>query len=135
MRKARILIVEDDSTFRNLLVDTFHTEGYEAVSVMSGEDGIHELEEERFDLVIVDLNLAGWISGLGFLQEIKTLSPGMKIIVCSAQKDPSVIEEAQKLGGGEFIEKPIEELDRFLDVVKDTLMGVNNPIESNEEEA
>ena len=127
MSKARIIVVDDDSTMRNLLVDVLTGEGYETASVMSGEDGIHELEAKQYDLAIVDLNLPGWISGLDLLQEIRVLRPKMKVMVCSAQKDSGTMEAASRLGSEGFIEKPIEDLAIFLSRVKTILGREANP--------
>lgn len=121
MPKARVLVVDDDSTFRNLLVELFTDEGYEAACVMSGEDAIHKLEQGCYDLATVDINLAGWITGLDLLREINGLCPKMKVIICSAQTNQSTREEAFKLGAVEFIEKPVEDLDKILATVKRTL--------------
>lgn len=123
MLKTRVLVVDDDSTFRNLLVELFTEQGYEAACVMSGEDAIHKLEQGCYDLATVDINLAGWITGLDLLREIRGLCPEMKVIVCSAQIDKATVAEAMKLGAKEFIAKPLEDLDRLLSLVKRTLNG------------
>ncbi len=123
MPKARVLVVDDDSTFRNLLVELFTEQGYETSCVMSGEEALHKLEQGCYDLATVDINLAGWITGLDLLREIRGLCPEMKVIVCSAQADKATVTEAMKLGAKEFIGKPIEDLDRLLNRVKRTLKG------------
>ena len=123
MPKARVLVVDDDSTFRNLLVELFTEQGYETACVMSGEEAIHKLEQGCYDLATVDINLAGWITGLDLLREIHGLCPKMKVIVCSAQIDKATVAEAMKLGAKEFIAKPLEGLDQLLSMVKKTLKG------------
>ena len=124
MPAGRILVVDDTPSFLTFLVDALNDEGHQTVSVISGEDGIHELEEQKYDMAIVDLNLIGWISGLDLLEEIRGRYPGMIVIVCSAQTDKATKERANRLGAKIFIEKPIVDLDRFLDLVKETLLDV-----------
>ena len=123
MPKARVLVVDDDSTFRNLLVELFTEQGYETACVMSGEEAIHKLEQGCYDLATIDINLAGWITGLDLLREINGLCPKMKVIICSAQIDKATVAEAMKLGAKEFIAKPLEGLDQLLSMVKKTLKG------------
>lgn len=127
MLNAKILVVDDDSTFRNLLVELFTEQGYETACVMSGEEALHKLEQGCYDLATVDINLAGWITGLDLLREIKGVCPEMKVIICSAQIDKATVAEAMKLGAKEFIAKPLEDLDQLLSMVKKMLqVGVNH---------
>lgn len=134
MSRTRILVVDDDSTFRNFMKDLLSGLGREIAAVISGEDAIHELEERYYDLAIVDINLPGWISGLDLLREIQGLCPRIKVIVCSAHGDHSTVEEAFRLGANEFIEKPVDDLDRLLGAVKRALNSFNLSDESHRAE-
>lgn len=125
MAGRRILLVDDDDTFLGLLKELFAGEGYETNSVASGEDAICELEKNGYDAAIVDLNLAGWISGLDLLRGIRGRYPEMKVIVCSGQGDKITVAEVLKLEVVSFVEKPINDLNRFLEMVRKAL-GNNN---------
>lgn len=79
------------------------------------------LEKKRFDLAIIDLNSAGWVSGLDLLQEMQRRCPGTQVIICSAHEKKAAIEVASKLGASKFIEKPVNNVDRLLLIVRETL--------------
>ena len=123
MRNEKILVVDDDATFRNFMADLLSGEGYRTTSVMSGEEGLQKLKEERYDLAFLDLNLAGWVSGLDLLREARRLYPEIKVIVCSALTDKGTAQEVLRLGAAKFIEKPIEALGWLLDTTKGILKG------------
>lgn len=81
MSRLRTLVLDDDKNFRDLFVDLFTRQGYEAISVVTGEEALCKIQEERFDLAALDFNLPGWVDGIDFLKELKSLSPNTEVIL------------------------------------------------------
>jgi PAS domain S-box-containing protein len=72
--RGRILVVDDDTAVRDLLVDMLKTGGHEVTAAASGEDGIVCLAAAEFDLVFTDLGMPG-ISGWEVAKEVKISKP------------------------------------------------------------
>ena len=76
---ARILVIDDDAPVRDTLKVMLEFEGYEALLVPNGHEGITEFQSGRFDLVICDIFMPD-LSGLEVISEIRGLSATAPII-------------------------------------------------------
>ena len=103
----KVLVVEDDDHLRDVLLQAATLEGYEALAVPSAEEGLQLLEQERFDILVTDVNLPG-ISGLEFLQKVANLQRNIVSIVMTAFGTIDVAVEAMKRGASDFLVKPFE---------------------------
>jgi len=104
---ARILIVEDDASMREVLSFFLSNEGYQIQAVESGEAGLELLKEESFDLVMTDLKLGG-ISGLEVLQGVKTVSEAIEVIIITAYSTVETALDAIKKGAFDYVGKPFK---------------------------
>lgn len=117
---ARILIVEDDTTFRGLLRTILAGEGHEPREATSAEEALSVLKRENFDLVISDLKMAG-MSGLDLFRTTRTDTTPPPFILITAF---GTIEEAVtsvKEGVLDFLTKPLKDPDTLRAVVKKAL--------------
>lgn len=101
----KILIIDDDHSFRRVLEYNLQEEGYDVLSASSGEDGLVLFAEQSPDLVITDMKLNG-ISGLDVLHVVKKTSPEILVIVVSAFGTTDNAEAAMTLGASGYITKP-----------------------------
>lgn len=87
--RQAVLIVEDDTDVRELLVRRFTRCGYRAVAVASGEAGLAALEERRPCLAVVDIGLPG-MSGWEFIKRMRASTTGnIPVCVVSALDRPA----------------------------------------------
>ena len=103
---VRILIIEDDEEMKSLLKDILEEEGCKAESVSNGSDGLQELTNEPFDLVITDIRMPG-LTGLDILPVIKRLRPEASVIVITAFGSEEVYRRSFEKGAAGYLEKPI----------------------------
>jgi DNA-binding NtrC family response regulator len=103
--KEKILIIDDDPSFRRVLAYNLQEEGYEVIVTVSGSDGLREFDEHLPPLVITDLKMPG-IDGFRVLREIKERSPDTIIIIITAFGAIDTAVEAMKLGAYDYITKP-----------------------------
>ncbi len=106
-----VLVVDDDSEMRTLVLDVLRNEGYEVVEAKDGAEAVQVLRRRRFDIILMDKNLPG-PSGLDLLPGLLRVSPGSRIVMMTAFGDvPSYVEAFEK-GATEYLFKPfrIEEL-------------------------
>ena len=79
----RILIIEDEKDVNQLLAQNLQKNGYETVSVWDGLDGVRQLRNQHFDMVLLDLMLP-YKSGDEILKEIRK-DCDIPVIVISAK--------------------------------------------------
>jgi len=70
MRKPSILVVEDEEDLRNIIIYNLEREGYQAVGIETGEQGLQQATTVKPDLIILDLMLPG-MNGLDVCRKIK----------------------------------------------------------------
>ncbi|SRR5579884_86235 len=120
MKRHRILVLDDDKTFRELLVDLFGSAGYEAVAAVTGEEALCKIQEERFDLATIDFDLPGWVNGIDFLKELKSAAPQTEIILLTGNASEEVAKEAISQGAYHYL-KPLHHINQFLKLVRQAL--------------
>jgi NtrC-family two-component system response regulator AlgB len=99
------LVIDDDKTFRDATCLLIDSEGHYAESARSGELGLTELKEGKFDAVLLDLNL-GPEKGLEILEQILKRQPNLPVIIFTAQGSVKNAVEAMRRGAVDFLEKP-----------------------------
>jgi two-component system, NtrC family, response regulator AlgB len=99
------LVIDDDKTFRDATCMLIDSEGHYAQGVCSGELGLAELKEGKYDSVLLDLNL-GPEKGLDILEQIKKLQPNLPVVIFTAQGSVKNAVEAMRRGAVDFLEKP-----------------------------
>lgn len=79
----KIMVVDDEAHIRLLYSEELAEDGYEVVTAGSGERLLERIEEERPDLVVLDIKL-GPYDGLDLLEDIKKQHPRLPVILCTA---------------------------------------------------
>lgn len=114
---AKILIVDDATFMRTMIIDNLKEAGYtDFVEAIDGEDAVAKFIEDKPELVILDISMPKK-DGIQALREIKQLDPGAKVVMCSAMGQESMVIEAVKLGAVDFIVKPFK-AERLIQTVK-----------------
>jgi len=105
MPKGTILVVDDEAEIREGLQTLLTSEGYSVVPAESGEAGLAKLEEQPFDLLLLDVSLPDR-NGLVLLQEIHRRDPSLSIILITAYGSIDMARAAFKGGAQDYITKP-----------------------------
>ena len=107
--KARILVIDDDPWFRNLLDSHLSTAGYTVQMAEGAVDGGKVLLRSKFDLVICGVNRS-LVSGLELrsLLRASAETASIPVIVVTARTDRDAILEAEKLGAAAYLSKPVQ---------------------------
>jgi CheY-like chemotaxis protein len=122
---ARILIVEDNPDNMKLFRALLTLKGHEVTALQSG-DGLHEaLDQNRPDLVLMDIQLPGK-DGFALLAEIRT-SPhaALRVVALTAHAMTGDRDRARAAGFDDYITKPID-IATFPDQVTRALAGQPN---------
>src|SRR5215212_731492 len=108
----RILIVDDDSGQRSLLTSFLQSQGFETVTVDSGERALETLRGGKFDMMISDVRMPG-LSGLETLRRARTEHATLPVLLVTAYTNIRDAVEAMRDGAVNYLSKPID-LDELL---------------------
>ena len=104
----RILIVEDDNSIRELLVELLQGEGYEVGSAVNGLEGIHYLQKHQApDLILIDLMMP-IMDGYTFRTEQLKNADWAKIPIVVMSAEANAKEKLKNFGITAFLSKPVE---------------------------
>jgi DNA-binding NtrC family response regulator len=116
MSGPRLLIVDDESSIRDMLAIFFHKRGFEVVTASSFAEGTAGAARSNPDLILSDIKMPDG-NGLDLLRKVKAESPKTPVIMITAHTSTSDAIEAMKAGAVDYIAKPfnVEELAMLVD--------------------
>lgn len=103
-QKARVLVVEDEEDVRDLMLLHLERDGFAAVGVENGEKALALLDQENFQLLVLDWMLPG-LSGLELCKKLKGRYP---ILMVTARADASDIVLGLEMGADDYVTKPFQ---------------------------
>ncbi|MCK5124688.1 MAG: PAS domain S-box protein [candidate division Zixibacteria bacterium] len=103
----KVLVVDDDEIQREVSSRLLTKLGYKVNSVESGEKAVEFLHENNQDIVILDMVMPGGMDGSETYRRILEIFPHQKAIILSGFSTSDRVLEAQKLGAGAFVKKPV----------------------------
>ena len=107
VRRARILVIDDEENMRHMLSAILTRAGYDAEAAADGEQGLAMLQSDAFDCVLCDIRMPK-MDGMTFLKAATAMDAGLTIIMMSAYGTIDRAIEAMKLGAVDFLEKPAD---------------------------
>jgi two-component system OmpR family response regulator len=110
MPMPKVLVVEDEPVILRLLEETLAGDGAEVVTVGDADEALRALNEQRFDVVLVDLLLPG-PTGWRVLEQLRSRPDGSPVVVVSARATPSNLTRAFDLGAVDVFGKPFDPLE------------------------
>ncbi|MBU0985402.1 MAG: bifunctional response regulator/alkaline phosphatase family protein [candidate division Zixibacteria bacterium] len=104
--KRRILWVDDEIESLKPHIMFLENKGFEVVGVMSGDDALVAVQEQLFDLVLLDEMMPGK-DGLTTLDEMKTLRPHLPVVMVTKSEEESLMDEAIGQKIDDYLVKPV----------------------------
>ena len=101
----KVLIVDDEKDFLDIIAERILARGMDVSTATSAEDALNMVEEESFDVVILDFMMPA-LDGFKALKLIKAKRPDVQIIVLTGNVPEEKRMEAKALGALDVIEKP-----------------------------
>ncbi len=114
--RPRILILEDDDSFRTQLASVLQRKGYQVQAVGRAAEAVELARSTAFDLVVADIRMPG-VSGLDALDQVKQHQPEVSSIVVTGYSTEADSIRAVRLGVGDYLKKPFP-LQTFLESVQ-----------------
>ncbi len=103
----KILVIDDEPGFLQMLQVILSRAGYQVTTCMSGEDALGQLDRGRFDLCLCDLKMPG-LDGMGFLQALRSRGLQLTVIVMTAYGSHDTAIAAMKAGAYDYVGKPFQ---------------------------
>lgn len=117
---ARVLVVDDAAFMRKMVSDALVKGGHEVVGeARDGNEAVSRYQELRPEVTTLDITMPEK-DGLAALQEIISLDPEARVVMCSALGQESKVLESIKIGAKDFVVKPFQP-DRVLGAVDKAL--------------
>ena len=108
---ALILVVEDDTSVREMVCDALQLAGYETKSAVDGSEALSSQQKNRADLIVSDVNMPK-VDGYELAQRLRDRGDTTPIIFLTARSEKPDIGKGFRVGADDYISKPfgIEEL-------------------------
>ena len=117
MGQMRILSIDDETNFTDMLKQYFELRGYEIDVTSRGSEGLDLLKRNKYDVVLLDLKMRG-MSGEDILIEMGKIGLTVKTIFITAYNDSGKTKERLlRAGAYAFLEKPISSLKELENLV------------------
>lgn len=104
MTSGRILVVDDEPQIRRVLRTTLSAQGYEVFDAKTGEDALLVVRDQRFDLILLDMNMPG-IGGLAACRQIRAASDAAIIMLTVRNTEQDKVT-ALDAGADDYILNP-----------------------------
>jgi DNA-binding NtrC family response regulator len=112
-KDIKVLVVDDEVAFANTLSQRLQMRDMIVGTAYDGEEALSMLKKEEPDVMVLDLRMPG-MQGMDVLRETKKAYPLVQVIVLTGHGTDKDAEEARRLGGFDFLNKPadIDHLER-----------------------
>ena len=110
MPKPRIVAIDDEVEFMDVIKNYFELRGYDIAIAIRGTKGIELVKEKKPDVVLIDLKMPG-IDGDEVLSLLKSVDPSPKVIFVTAYDDGGKTKaRLLKMGAYAYFDKPVSSL-------------------------
>jgi DNA-binding response OmpR family regulator len=104
---AKILLVEDEIEVLDTITEYLEREGYAVTRAVDGDEALQRVENERPDLVLLDVGLPG-LGGLDVLQRLRRDHPRVPVVMLTGLNDEAQARRTLQMGAVDYIGKPFD---------------------------
>ena len=104
-QQPKVLVIDDEPGVRELISEALSISEITAVQAADGLEALSFLRRERFDLLILDINMPK-LDGLALLEKLRTEGMSVPVLMLSARADKSDINQGLRIGADDYLTKP-----------------------------
>ncbi len=119
----RIILVDDEEISHQTLCPYLRDSGHVVESAHDGSQGLKMLQENEYDLALVDVRMPG-MDGIALLSKVTEVCPDLAVIIITGHGDMATVIQALRQGAADFLTKPIKLME--LDAVLEKALRVRN---------
>jgi len=116
MNKLKVLVVDDEADFCELVVKRLMAGKMNAEGIQDGAKALEILKHKDFDVVVLDVKMPG-ISGIEILRWIKANRPGIEVIMLTGDQSVEAGIKGMQLGAFDYVIKPVP-MNELLDKIR-----------------
>lgn len=105
--QIRVLVVDDQEMHAQAVAESLAKMGYDCTVATSGNEGIRQIENEDFDVVITDLKMDD-VDGLAILRKSKLELPHAEVVLVTGHGDIKTAVKALQSGAANYLVKPVD---------------------------
>ena len=124
MKDTKILLVDDEVVFTKNMSRLLESRGYPVTVVNSGDEAIKALDQDKYDVMVLDMKMPG-MDGITTLKEVKKLQLFTETLILTGHGAIDTALEAIKLGAYDYLTKPCE-VDELVEKIEDAGEKNNN---------
>lgn len=103
----RLLLVDDEEAYVNVLFNRLSKRGFEVTKSYSGSEALRKMRRHEFDVAVLDLKMAD-MDGIEILKIIKHMDPHMQVIMLTGHGSATACKQGIELGAFDYLMKPCE---------------------------
>ena len=107
VEKCRVLLVDDERDFLEVLIRRLGKRNVKVEGVSSGEEALQYLQAKPIDVAVLDVRMPG-MDGITVLREIKKLNPLIEVIMLTGHASLEVALEGMRSGAFDYLMKPAD---------------------------
>ncbi len=104
---VRVLIVDDEPDFLELIREFVTRRGYKAILAQSGSEALSKVKEERPHVILLDIRMPD-MDGIEALRRIREIDREVGVIMLTAVRDSAVGRESLRQGAFDYVTKPVD---------------------------
>jgi DNA-binding NtrC family response regulator len=116
MATTKVLIVDDEKEFSDVLAERMESRGFDVDTVESGMEALERVQEKNYDAIVLDLAMPK-MDGIETLRKLLEANADLQIILLTGHATMDKAIEAVKTGAAEFLEKPAD-INMLVDKIK-----------------
>ena len=119
MTNQNILVVDDDTDFAASMAEMFESDGYTAQFATSGRQAIAAYQQQKFDMVLLDIKMSG-LDGVETFKELKKLDENVRAVMMTGYPQHyhyDHCKNALKAGVIDILDKPVDH-DQLIEMIK-----------------
>ena len=105
--KVRVLLVDDEEGYVNVLSNRLQKRGFEVTGAYSGTEALQALRKNEFQVAVLDLKMED-MDGLEVLKVFKRMDPRMEVIMLTGHGSQTAAVQGMELGAYDYLTKPCE---------------------------
>lgn len=104
---VRVLLIDDEVDFTAPLAKRLSRRGMTVSTVAGGSEGLETLEAEEFDVVLLDIKMAG-MDGIKTLGKIKRQHPLVEVVMLTGHANADIVISSLAMGAFDYLMKPAD---------------------------
>jgi two-component system response regulator CpxR len=117
MDTARVLLVDDEEEFVKALAERLVLRGYDVGLAFNGEQALGKLQDQTYDLMVLDLKMPG-MDGMEVLRRVSKHHPRVAVVMLTGHGSEKDRDEALRLNAYAYLQKPVQ-IDQLVRLIKE----------------